>query len=87
MGSAFINRWGSCNHQAKLETRASHLVKEVDVDFLEAVDGAELVELVVDLVEDQRLVVVGGVVAHDVVHGFEREQVDHHDPRKLNDTR
>ena len=54
---------------------------------MEAVDGAELVELVVDLVEDQRLVVVGGVVAHDVVHGFEREQVDHLDPRKLNDTR
>jgi len=41
--------------------------KEVDVDFLEVVYAAELVEFVVDLVVDERLVVVGRVVAHDFV--------------------
>jgi len=39
--------------------------KEVDVDFLEVVYAAELVEFVVDLVVDERLVVVGRVVTYD----------------------
>ena len=44
------------------------LTKQVDVDFLQVVDAAELVQLVVDLVVDERPVVVGRVVLHDVVH-------------------
>ncbi len=56
------------------------LVEEVDVDFLKAVDGAELVELVMDFVEDKRLVVVGGVVADDVVNGVGRKEVHNLDP-------
>ena len=42
--------------------------KEVDVDLLQVVNTAELVELVMNLVVDERFVVVGRVVAHDVVH-------------------
>jgi len=38
-----------------------------DVHFLEAVTGAELVDLVVDLVEDPRLVVVWAVELDGVV--------------------
>jgi hypothetical protein len=56
------------------------LVEEVDVDLLEAVDGTELVELVMDFVEDKRLVVVGGVVADDVVNGVGRKEVHNLDP-------
>ena len=47
---------------------------------MEAVDGAELVKLVMDFVEDKRLVVVGGVVADDVVNGVGREEVHNLDP-------
>jgi hypothetical protein len=43
------------------------------------VDGTELVELVVDLIEDQRLVVVGRVVVHDVVDGLRCQQIDDFD--------
>ncbi len=50
----------------KLEGK-SNLIEEINVDFLKAVHRAELVEFVMDFVEDQRLVVVGRVVANDVV--------------------
>ena len=53
------------------------LVEEVDVDLLQVVDGAELVQLVVHLVEDERLVVVGGVVLDDVLHGLRLQDVYH----------
>jgi len=56
-----------------------NLVEEIDVDFLQTVDGTELVELVVDLIEDQRLVVVGRVVVHDVVDGLRCQQIDDFD--------
>ena len=46
-----------------------NLVKEIDVDFLKAMNRAELVKLVMDLVEDEGLVVVGRVVANDVENG------------------
>jgi len=42
--------------------------KEVDVDLLQVVNTAELIEFVVNLVVNQRLVVVGRVVTHDVMH-------------------
>jgi len=42
--------------------------KEVDVDLLQVVNTAELVQLVMNLVVDERFVVVGRVVTHDVVH-------------------
>lgn len=44
------------------------LTEELDVDLLKRVDTAELVQLVVDLVEDECLVVVGCVVLHYVIH-------------------
>ena len=49
------------------------LTEQADVDLLQGVHAAELVQLVVDLVEDQGLVVVGGEVPHDVVHCGETE--------------
>lgn len=50
------------------------LTEQADVDLLQGVDAAELVELVVDLVEDQSFVVICGEVLHDVVHcGGENE--------------
>lgn len=42
--------------------RRDFLTEELDVDLLKRVDTAELVQLVVDLVEDECLVVVGCVV-------------------------
>lgn len=44
------------------------LTKQLNVDLLQRVHAAELVELVVDLVEDEGFVVVGRVVLHDVIH-------------------
>lgn len=47
---------------------SSALTEQADVDLLQRVHAAELVELVVDLVEYQGLVVVGREVPHNVVH-------------------
>lgn len=52
------------------------LTEELDVDLLKRVDTAELVQLVVDLVEDERLVVVGSVVLHYIIHWEEGEIQD-----------
>jgi hypothetical protein len=52
---------------AKMDVKAN-LIEKVNVNFLKTVHGAELVEFVMDFVEDQRLVVVGRVVADDVVN-------------------
>lgn len=50
------------------------LTEQADVDLLQGVDAAELVELVVNLVEDQSFVVICGEVLHDVVNcGGENE--------------
>ena len=51
----------------KLFIIKANLIEEINVNFLKTVHGAELVEFVMDFVEDQRLVVVGRVVADDVV--------------------
>lgn len=44
------------------------LTKELNVDLLKCVHAAELVQLMVDLVEDESLVVVGSIVLHYIVH-------------------
>lgn len=49
------------------------LTKQLNVHFLQGMGTAELIQLVVDLVEDQGLVVVCGVIPHDVVHWEGRE--------------
>ncbi len=46
----------------------ANLIEKINVNFLKTVYGAKLVEFVMDFVEDQRLVVVGRVVADDVVN-------------------
>ena len=56
------------------------LTEELDVDLLKRVDTAELVQLVVDLVENERLVVVGSVVLHYVIH-WEEGEIQHEDGR------
>jgi hypothetical protein len=52
---------------AKMNVKAN-LIEKINVNFLKTVHGAKLVEFVMDFVEDQRLVVVGRVVADDVVN-------------------
>ena len=59
--------------------------EEVDVDLLEVVDAAELVELVVDLVVDEHTVVVCCVVLHDLVDGLHVQLVDHLHTVKIDD--
>lgn len=49
------------------------LTEQLNIDLLQRVDAAELVQLVVDLVEDQSFVVVSCVVLHDVVDWKRRE--------------
>lgn len=44
------------------------LTKQADVHLLQRVNAAELIELMVDLVEDQSFVVVRREVPHYVVH-------------------
>ena len=55
----------------------STLTKKIDVDLLQVVHRAELIELVVYLVEDERLVVVGREVLHNLVH-FEMKRREQH---------
>lgn len=52
----------------KINRRGRGLTEQADVNLLQRVNAAELVELVVDLVENQSLVVVGREVPHNVVH-------------------
>lgn len=44
------------------------LTKQLNVDLLKCMDTAELVQLMMDLVEDKGLVVVSSVVLHYVIH-------------------
>lgn len=44
------------------------LTEQADVDLLQGVNTAELIELVVNLVEYQSFVVICGEVLHDVVN-------------------
>lgn len=72
--------WGSAA-RAHGENPQKHqcqgqLTKELDVHLLQRVHAAELVQLVVDLVEDESLVVVSRVVLDDVVHWERREHRD-----------
>lgn len=47
--------------------RQRQLTEQLDVDLLQRVDTAELVQLMVNLVEDESFVVVSGVVLHYVI--------------------
>jgi len=49
--------------------------KQIDIDFLEVVHAAELIEFVVDFVVDERLVIVGRVVSDNVVYWTQTKQV------------
>lgn len=60
-------------HSAPKDTK-EQLTEQLDVDLLQRVDTAELVQLVVDLVEDESFVIVSGVVLHYVVHCKRRER-------------
>jgi len=60
--------------------------KEVDIDLLEVVYAAELVEFVMNLVVDQRLVVVGRVVTHDVID-WPATAHEHHNNQYTSDFR
>ena len=48
--------------------KRTELTEQVDVDFLQVVHAAELVQLVVDLVVDQSLVVISREILHHLVH-------------------
>ena len=53
------------------------LIELGDVDLVESVLGAELVDLVMDLVEDPGLVIVDGVVLDGLVGQVSLESIDH----------
>lgn len=44
------------------------LTKQLDIDFLKCVNAAELVKLMMDLVEDEGLVIVCSIVLHYIIH-------------------
>lgn len=70
--------WGFCidSPGENPQQQQPQLTKQLDVNLLQRVHTAELVQLVVDLVEDESLVIVGRVVLDDVVHWERREQGD-----------
>lgn len=69
-------------HPQKRPSRSHHpaaagwrqLTEQLDIDLLQRVDAAELVQLVVDLVEDQSFVIVSCVVLHDVIDWKRRRE-------------
>lgn len=71
--------------QIKSENTASlqptTLTKQADVDLLQRVDAAELVELVVNLVEYQGFIVICCEVPHYVVHCREGNRITEHGNR------
>lgn len=65
------NSWQRCHsrsHQSESERSERQLTKQLNVDLLERVDTAELVKLMVNLVEDESFVVVSSVVLHYVIN-------------------
>lgn len=56
------------SHQSDSERSERQLTKQLDVNLLERVDAAELVKLMVNLVEDKSFVIVSSVVLHYVVY-------------------
>lgn len=49
------------------------LTKQLDIDFLKSMNAAELVKLMMDLVEDEGLVIVCSIVLHYIIHCGEGE--------------
>lgn len=86
-----LNKWTKLTQtegkvfQIKSETSASLqptvLTKQADVDLLQRVDAAELVELVVHLVEYQGFIVICCEVPHYVVHCREGNRITEHRDR------
>lgn len=44
------------------------LTKELNVHLLQGMDAAKLVEFMVDLIEDERLVIIGSKIPHNVIN-------------------
>lgn len=63
---------GAINPTAKRSE--GQLTEQLNVDLLQRVDTAELVQLMVNLVEDESLVIVSGVVLHYVIHYKRRRE-------------
>lgn len=57
----------SRSHQPNSERSEGQLTEQLNVDLLQRVDTAELVQLMVNLVEDESFVIVRGVVLHYVI--------------------
>lgn len=58
------------------------LTKQADVHLLQGVDAAELVQLVVNLVEYQSFVIVCGEVPHNVVHCGKKKTLRERESRR-----
>eukprot|EP00051_Salpingoeca_urceolata_P022378 m.363564 g.363564 ORF g.363564 m.363564 type:complete len:336 (-) comp19963_c0_seq46:2992-3999(-) len=74
-----LQAWGKLFHvllQGPFEVLVN-LIKESDVHFLQGVRAAKLVHLVVNLIKDQRLIIIDPVLLDNVVHVFASENVDH----------
>eukprot|EP00051_Salpingoeca_urceolata_P022379 m.362861 g.362861 ORF g.362861 m.362861 type:complete len:428 (-) comp19963_c0_seq5:2578-3861(-) len=82
-----LQAWGKLFHvllQGPFEVLVN-LIKESDVHFLQGVRAAKLVHLVVNLIKDQRLIIIDPVLLDNVVHVFASENVDHLDAFKVDD--
>lgn len=44
------------------------LTKELNVHLLQGMDAAKLVEFMMDLIEDERLVIIGSIIPHNVIN-------------------
>lgn len=56
------------SHRSNSKRSEGQLTEQLNVDLLQRVDTAELVQLMVNLVEDESFVIVSSVVLHYVVH-------------------
>lgn len=64
----------SRSHQSNSERSEEQLTKQLNVDLLQRVDTAELVQLMVNLVEYESFVIVSSVVLNYVIHYKRRNQ-------------
>eukprot|EP01137_Pigoraptor_chileana_P002959 Opistho-2@42490 len=78
-GRPFVARFLQCIHKVLVNQ-----VKVINVNLLEAVRRAKLVQLVVDPVENERFVILDGVILDSVVYMVFLELVDNFNPLKIN---
>ena len=62
-----------------------YLVEQVDVHLLKCVYTAELVQLVMHFIENQRLVIICSVILHDIINSISFQDIHHLDAVEKDD--